>query len=66
MNIIRRKSASGTAALVYFGFLLIMVGGWIANIVKLVNLPFAGNEGWFVVRVIGIVTGPVGSVLGYL
>lgn len=39
--------------------------GWVMNIIDLVGMSFAGNEGLFVLRVIGIFVAPLGGVLGY-
>lgn len=42
------------------------VGGWIANIVKLVGSNFDPITGMLVARVIGIFVCPLGAVLGFL
>lgn len=42
------------------------VGGWIANIVKLVGSNFEPLTGMVVARAIGIFVAPLGAVLGYL
>lgn len=50
-------------------FVLVMVlgvGGWIANIVKLVGSSFDPLTGLVVARVIGIFVAPLGAVLGFL
>jgi hypothetical protein len=54
------------------GYLLLIVvclvglGGWIANIVKLVGSDFDPLTGLVIGRVIGVFVPPVGSVLGFL
>jgi hypothetical protein len=42
------------------------VGGWIANIVKLVGMDFGAITGMLIVRAIGIVVPPLGAVMGFL
>ena len=42
------------------------IGGWIANIVQLVNASFDPLTGLVVLRVIGIFIPPLGAVLGYV
>jgi len=42
------------------------IGGWIANIVKLVGLFDGGVTGWLIGRVVGIFVPPLGAILGYL
>jgi hypothetical protein len=41
-------------------------GGWIANIVKLVDSNFDPITGMVVARAIGIFVAPLGAVLGFL
>ncbi len=48
-------------------FVVIAVGGWIANIVKLVGMDWdaaLGIEG--VLRIIGIVALPLGAIMGFV
>jgi hypothetical protein len=42
------------------------VGGWIANIVKLVAMNFDHITGMLVARAIGVFFAPLGAVLGFL
>lgn len=42
-----------------------MVGGWIANIVKLVGMLDGGVTAMFIARIAGIVVPPLGGVLGF-
>lgn len=46
----------------------VIIGGWIANIVKLINHagPVAEWGAFEIARVVGIVAVPLGAVLGYL
>lgn len=45
---------------------MVGVGGWIANIVKLVGMDFGVITGMLVARVAGIFVAPLGAVLGFL
>ena len=42
------------------------VGGWIANIVKIVGVFDLPVTGMFIARCIGVFVAPLGAVLGYL
>lgn len=56
------KENFGDLALILF--FLAGVGGWIANIVKLIGAyHFGGME---IARAIGIIVAPLGAVLGYV
>jgi prepilin-type N-terminal cleavage/methylation domain-containing protein len=46
--------------------LVASLGGWIANIVKLVGMDFSHIGGMLIVRVIGIFMAPLGAVMGFL
>ena len=41
------------------------IGGWIANIVKIVGMSFDSLSGIAVARIAGIFVAPLGAVLGY-
>ena len=45
---------------------LLLVGGWIANIVRLAKCDFESPYKAEVVRTIGVFTGPVGSIMGFI
>jgi ribosomal protein L18E len=45
---------------------LVLAGGWIANIVKLVGMDFASITGMLVVRAAGIFLPMLGGVMGFL
>jgi hypothetical protein len=55
-------------ALMVIWFLLAVagIGGWIANVVKLVGMDFASISGLMVARGIGVFVAPLGSVLGFI
>ncbi len=46
--------------------LLLGVGGWIANIVKIFAIMNEPITGMFILRIVGVFAAPVGAVLGYL
>lgn len=52
--------------LVILVVVLLGAGGWIANIVKIVNTGFDVFTGLLVARCIGVFVAPVGAVLGYI
>ncbi len=47
-------------------FMLLLIGGWIANVVKLVGMVDGGITAMLVIRIVGVFAPPVGGVLGYL
>lgn len=53
-------------AIVVLAIVLTGIGGWIANIVKLIDSDFARMSGLSVMRVIGVFVAPLGAVLGFL
>jgi hypothetical protein len=42
------------------------LGGWIANIVKLVAAADGGITAMLIVRIVGVFFAPLGAVMGYL
>jgi hypothetical protein len=44
---------------------LLGIGGWIANIVKLIHSDFATITGMLIGRIAGIFVPPLGAVLGF-
>jgi hypothetical protein len=48
-----------------FAAVVLGIGGWIANIVKLVGMDFAHITGMLVVRGLGVIVPPLGAVLGF-
>jgi hypothetical protein len=65
----QRKQAGYTGyellILVFWLAMLVGVGGWVANIVKLVGMNFDPITGLLIVRAVGIFVAPVGAVLGF-
>lgn len=59
------QKGNGSVALFIILIWVFAVGGWIANIVKIVlsiDLPLTGL---FVFRCIGIIVAPLGAILGW-
>lgn len=50
----------------FFLMVLVGLGGWIANIVKLIGMDFGAITGMLVVRAIGIPLAPLGAVMGFI
>lgn len=46
-------------------FIVLMIGGWIANIVKFFWMLDGEVTAMFVARVIGVFVAPLGSLLGF-
>lgn len=46
--------------------LILAIGGWIANIVKLVEAASDPITAFFIARIVGIFFAPLGVILGYL
>lgn len=62
------KNQIGNATLtIIFSLIAIMgIGGWIWNIVKIVQTFDAVLTGMFIARCIGVFVAPLGAVLGFL
>lgn len=53
---------------VYIGIIvvfLIGIGGWIANIVKLIGMIDGGITAMFIARIVGVFAAPIGTILGF-
>jgi hypothetical protein len=59
------RNASWFGLAVWAVILFAGIGGWIANIYKLVGASFDPLTGLVVLRCIGIFVAPLGSVLGF-
>lgn len=46
-------------------FVLLGIGGWIANVVKLIGMLDGAVTEMFVARVVGVFVAPLGSILGF-
>lgn len=62
------KKQRGNTALALFmvGLMALGAGGWIANIVKIINTGFDVFTGMLIARCIGVFVAPLGAVLGFL
>jgi hypothetical protein len=60
------RGYTGIAFLVIVGVWVAALGGWIANVVKLVGSDFTQFSGMEIARIIGVIVAPLGAVLGYL
>jgi hypothetical protein len=56
---------SSFSTIAVFGLILAALGGWVANIVKLIGMLDGSITSMFVARVVGIFAAPVGAILGY-
>ena len=54
------------SALALFAVGAAVIGGWIANIVKLFGIASDPLTGMFILRCVGVFFAPVGAVLGYV
>lgn len=62
------KSKQGFTVLDFVVVMLFVfgVGGWIANMYKIVQSSFDVITGMFIARCIGVFVAPLGAVLGWL
>ena len=63
-----RKLQSGFTAieLLIVTIVLFGIGGWVANVVKLIGSDFDPITGLVIARLIGVVLAPLGAVLGFV
>jgi hypothetical protein len=59
-------SSSGMMVVALGAVVVVLGGGWIANIVKLVGIADGGINGMLIARAIGIFVAPMGGVLGFI
>lgn len=64
------KAKTSNAGFYVFCFTLVVmalgIGGWIANLVKLVSMNLDHITGLLIVRTIGVFLPPLGAIMGYL
>ncbi len=53
------------AALVYLGFFVALLWGWVLNIIALFHLLDGAITGLFVARLVGVFVAPLGALLGF-
>ena len=56
--------ASLIAPLMWLGFILTCIVGWIMNVVAVFHMNFDTINGELVLRLIGIFVAPLGSIMG--
>ena len=64
-----RKSQSVFSTAPYIIGLVVLaaaIGGWVANIVKLIGILDGGITVMLVVRIVGIFAAPLGAIVGYV
>ena len=52
--------------LMYLAFVVAIIGGWIMNLVEIVNYDFTSITGMIILRIAGIFIAPLGAVLGWI
>ena len=62
----KQRGYTGVMALFIIALWVLALGGWIANIVKLVGMDFGAITGLLIVRAIGIFIAPLGAVMGFI
>ena len=62
----KQRSYTGAMALFIIALWVLGLGGWVANIVKLVGMDFGAITGLLIVRAIGIFIAPLGAVMGFI
>jgi hypothetical protein len=63
---VKQKRSALTMILVWIVLTVGIVGGWVANIVKLFDSAFDPLTGEVVLRIVGVFLPPLGVVMGYL
>lgn len=68
MTYLRKKTtlADTVLGIIYFGFVVLLIGSYIANIYKLTQLDFEPNYKAEAIRIIGIPVMPVGVAAGLI
>ena len=61
-----RFSNTMTGVLLYLALLIFLIGGWVMNLVEIVNYDFASITGMIILRIAGIFIAPLGAVLGWV
>jgi hypothetical protein len=50
----------------YLSLLILLLGGWVMNLIEIVNYDFASITGMIILRIAGIFIAPLGAVLGWV
>jgi len=46
-------------------FIVAAIGGWVANVVKLIGMIDGELTAMFIARIVGVFAAPLGAILGY-
>jgi len=61
----KKQAGNAMLGLVSIVIILLGVGGWVANIVKLIGMIGGEITTMFVARAVGVFAAPFGAVLGF-
>lgn len=59
------ETSSNAAAILYLGLIIVVIYGWVANIVTIAQSDLSTITGMLILRVAGIFVAPLGVILGY-
>lgn len=59
-------ASDGLFVLAIIAIAALAVGGWIANIVKLIGVIDGSITAMFIARIVGVFFAPLGAVLGFM
>jgi hypothetical protein len=62
----QKQSGNIAMVLLIIAFAVLGIGGWVANIVKMIGSGFDPLTGLVIGRVIGVFVAPLGAVLGFV
>lgn len=65
IEMVKKQRGYAWAAIVYAIFGLVCLGGWIANIVKLISHADEGITFMAILRIVGILAAPFGTIIGF-
>lgn len=61
----RNQRGYTLTGLLFVGVWLLLIGGWVSNLVKLFGSLDGAVTAMFIARIVGVVVAPLGSLLGY-
>lgn len=61
----KNQKVDTATALIIAAIVVLLAGGWIANIVKLVGMLDGELTAMFIARIVGIFVAPFGAILGF-
>lgn len=66
-SMIKIRFANTTiGVMLYLSLLILLLGGWVMNLIEIVNYDFASITGMIILRIAGIFIAPLGAVLGWV